>query len=111
MSLECQLFIVRLDLTSGVDQAVAVDRRLRDRLARWLAEERITGYRVDTVREDGDYEEQDLDRELITGRTGGRLPVVVINVTYDLQRPDRPDLSETAEVVREFGLERLLVYP
>jgi hypothetical protein len=58
-----------------------------------------------------DYETYDMDDELINGTTGGKLPAVYLNVTYDCTNADRPDLGDASAFVLEFRLIALLTFP
>jgi hypothetical protein len=109
-ALDCKVFVTTQGLTALVD-AMRVRGRLEDKLKDWLRDRRIAGYEVVAIGEPEDYEIYDLDDELITGVTGGTLPAVYVNVTYDRASADRPALGPEDELVREFRLVSLLSEP
>jgi hypothetical protein len=92
MALDARLFVTTAGCESRT-QALELRRRLQQHLGAWYAEKRIAGYEVVVALVEGDYEDYDLDRELIEKATAGALPFVFANVTFDPTGSNLPDLS------------------
>lgn len=79
--------------------ALAVKDAIAEALAQRRADRLLTGYEATAIASDEEWELQGLDRELIDEVTGGGLPVIYVNITYDVDDPgqsgaDHSDLVE-----------------
>jgi hypothetical protein len=87
------------------DRAYAL--AVKDAIAEKLAQRReaglITGYEATAIGSDEDWEEQGLDREVIDEVTGGGLPVIYVNITYDADDPRQRD-ADHSDIVEMFHL-------
>jgi hypothetical protein len=85
------------------DAAFAVMDAIADRLAD-IAERRDgLGWQVIPLVEPISYEEFDVDRDLLESITGGRLPAVNVNLSFNLDRG--PDSDQEVDVLlRQYGL-------
>ena len=100
-------YATRLGCTD-VDGALDVSARLERLLRGWYEAGRLAGFRVKLVLREKDIEYHALDPEIYDDfLKAGPPPLVGINVTYDLESNRRPDESEMAAVVQEFGLQLL----
>ncbi|GIE94710.1 hypothetical protein [Paractinoplanes rishiriensis] len=46
----------------------------------------FAGWRIFSLLTDDDFDDKDVDREFVEPITGGELPAVFLNITYDLER-------------------------
>jgi hypothetical protein len=83
----------------------------KDAIAEALAQRRaaglLAGYEATVIASDEDWEEQGLDREVIDAVTGGGLPVIYVNITYDADDPRQRD-ADHADLVEMFRLRPVL---
>lgn len=96
--------------TGGFDDrasAIAVKDAIGDALAARRAAGLLAGYEATVIATDEDWEEQGLDREVIDDVTGGALPVIYVNVTYDADDPRQRD-ADHRELVEAFELRPVL---
>jgi hypothetical protein len=62
----------------------------------------ISGYQMFVIQTEDDYDEYDLDRPGIERVTGGALPAIFLNITYELDEGP-PDLAAAAPVIAQFA--------
>jgi hypothetical protein len=89
--------------TATGEDVVATRLALEDALAERLAAGLLSGYEVGAVSSEQDWEWAALDRDSAEAVTGGRLPFVYANLSYD---PDvaRHVAADHADVLERFGL-------
>lgn len=68
---------------------------------------RIAGYQLSVIATEDDYEEKDLNRQLIERETQGRLPALYLNVTYRIDR-EPPDVQAIEPLLSRYGFRHLL---
>jgi hypothetical protein len=93
--------------TAGVHDAgsaLAVRARLGEALAARLADGLLAGYETGSVSSDEQWEDEGMDREVIDAVTGGALPVVYANLTYDADDPRQRD-ADHGDLIRAFALQ------
>jgi hypothetical protein len=86
------------------ERALATRIALADLLAERLADGLLTGYEAADVASEEDLDHADLDPEHAEAVTGGRLPFVYANLTYDADDPRQLD-ADFGDVIRRFGLQ------
>ena len=67
----------------------------------------ISGYQSFVLKAEDDYEEHDLDRELIERETQGELPAIFLNITYRIDAAP-PDVSAIEPVITKYRFRHLL---
>jgi hypothetical protein len=90
-----------------VPTTIAVKEAIAETLERKRAAGLLTGYEATAITSDEDWEEEGLDRETIDAVTGGDLPLVYVNITYDTDDPRQRD-ADHADVVEMFRLQLVL---
>jgi hypothetical protein len=94
-------------ITDGLEDPMAVKDKLADALAERLAAGLLTGYEATVVDTEEEWDEQGLDREVIADVTGGRLPFVYVNLTYDVDDPRQRD-ADHADLIEAFRMRPVL---
>lgn len=71
-------------------------RELEAKLEEKVDAESIAGFTVVALTESDDFEEYDINRDVVERVTHGRLPTLRLNITYDLDihRVDNPEVIE-----------------
>ncbi|MFC8828867.1 hypothetical protein ACFT9I_26360 [Streptomyces sp. NPDC057137] len=109
MNLSCEIFISEREFDTK-DETVALMRNLGSRLSVLQAEEALAGYQVVALTDSGDFEDEDVDRELVESVTLGRLPAIYVNLTYFTGRPKIQD-AELNSLFSRAGMTLALTYP
>ncbi|WP_406159572.1 hypothetical protein OG298_20445 [Streptomyces sp. NBC_01005] len=109
MNLFCKIFVSGREFETQ-DAAIDLMRSFGSRLASLLKSNALAGYRVVAITELDDFEEEDIDREIVESITIGRLPAIYINLTYDLDEHS-PDDRELGLILSESGMVLALSYP
>jgi hypothetical protein len=63
----------------------------------------FTGWAIDSLLTEDDFDDRDIDPELVEPITGGELPAIYLNITYDLDR-NAPGHREVDDFVTRTGL-------
>ncbi|MFD5748776.1 hypothetical protein [Streptomyces sp. NPDC127033] len=106
MGLQSRIFVTR----EGCDvpeTAIDLVRRLGRQLAVHYKSGQLAGYETVAITELGDFENEEIDRELVESVTCGQLPAIYVNLTFELdsQRPDDVEIGSLlpgAELVEVF---------
>jgi hypothetical protein len=104
-----QCWIYSAAFTSD-ELAAATARSLDDSLDQVLADGAIAGYRTMALVNDDDFADEDIDRDLVDRGTGGLLPAVYVNVTYDLDRHSAAP-AKVRDLMARWGLMHVLTDP
>lgn len=80
MDLVCEIFVSAREFDTD-EEALSLMRRLGSRLSKLQKEGTLVGYQVVTLMESNDFDDEDVDRELVESVTGGRLPTIYVNLT------------------------------
>jgi hypothetical protein len=92
------------------DAAVAQVAALREALDPMLARGAFAGWHAAALLSEDDLEEEDIDPEWIEPATGGELPAVFLNITYDRDQGSAGDAELDALIART-GLRHTLTDP
>lgn len=106
MSLACREYMTCKGCDT-VKDATILREAIGNRLRVWLAEKRIRGFEVISVRNDDDILENDLDGEALHEASGGVFPFIWVNVTFDSGTFDAGTL---APIEHEYGLSLLVEF-
>lgn len=92
------------------DATIALVRRLREALRPHREAGTLEGFRAVAITEPDDFDEHDIDPDLVEHVTQGALPALYLNLTYDIdhQQPDHPAI---ASLLADTGVEHVLTYP
>jgi len=85
------------------DAVIAQVAGLKAALDPLLERGAFTGWAIDSLLTDDDYAEKDVDREFVEPITGGALPAIFLNLTYDLER-NAPGDAEVDALIARTGL-------
>lgn len=109
MNLQCWIYVGSGEY--GSRQAVLEAlRALESHLERRFKAESFAGYQAVALVEPDDFEEDDIDRDLVESVTQGRLPALYLNITYDLD-VHRPGDPETESVLSAAGMTHVVTDP
>ena len=103
---QIRLFATTQGCTSG-ETARELMRAAMAELAEIYERGVIAGYKLLVLKEEDDYEDQDLDRPLIERETGGAFPALYLNVTYRIDQTP-PDGAAIEPIVARYGFHHLL---
>lgn len=106
MSLACREYVTRQGCDT-VKAAAAVREAIIKVVHPWVADKRIRGYEVMSVRDEEDIVENDLDGDAIHEATNGEFPFVWINITFD---SGKLDTSILRPLERDYGLHLLVEF-
>jgi hypothetical protein len=84
------------DTEAVIAQVTAMKAALDPLLERGV----FTGWAIDSLLTDDDFDTKDVDREFVDPITGGELPAVFLNITYDLERNAPGDPAVDAFLAR-----------
>jgi hypothetical protein len=106
MRLAARIYVTTRPLADA-EAALAARRALGQALRERLEQGVIAGYEAIAIASEEDWVEEGLDREPIEAVTGGRLPIVCVNVTRDADDP-RQSAANDDDLIAEFGLRTVL---
>jgi hypothetical protein len=109
MNLQAWIYAARKD-DDTPEEVLATVRMLGVDLEARLAAGSLAGYRATAVLVDDDFEDQDIERALVEPVTGGTLPAIYLNLTYDLDR-HQPVAAELETQLSDAGLVHVLTDP
>lgn len=90
MDLSCETFVSEREFNTH-GEAVALMGNLGSRLSVLQREGALAGYQVVALVVPGDFEEEDIDRDLVEAVTLGRLPAIYLNLTFHTASPKVQD--------------------
>jgi hypothetical protein len=110
MKRQCRIYVTTESLSE--DRTATRERLLTlgDRLKTLMEHTPGMGYSATVLYEPGDFEEEDIERELVEPTTGGQLPVMYLNLTYDLDQFG-PGSAEEQAILRDYHFQHVLTDP
>lgn len=109
MNLACRIYVSRQEFETQ-EAVVDIKNALGSRLSSLLNNEIIAGYAVTILSETDDFDEEDIDREIVESVTAGHLPAIYVNVTYDIDEHDAHS-EEAASLLLGSGMVLAFSYP
>jgi hypothetical protein len=109
VKLQCWIYVSSKEYATR--QAVMDALRAQERRLEHLADAGVfAGYHGVALVEPDDFEEDDIDRDLVESVTHGRLPAIYLNITYDLDlhRAGGPEIDS---VLSDGGMTHVVTYP
>jgi hypothetical protein len=94
---------VTADGIADAASALALRARIAEALQRHLQDGLLSGYEVGSVTSEDQWADEGMDRDIIEPVTGGALPVVYVNLSYDADDPRQRD-ADHSQVIEAFGL-------
>lgn len=106
MKLQAWIYVLPM-AGRDLDAVTARVAELRAALDPLLRRGAFTGWAIDSLLTDDDFDEKDVDREFVEPITGGELPAIFLNITYDLESnapgdPGVDDLIARTGLVHSF---------
>jgi hypothetical protein len=109
MNLQTRVYVTTVGCQDR-EATVAVMHAIGQRVRAIAARRPGLGWQAIALADEQDFEDFDVDRDLITPVTGGRLPVGNLNVSFDLDQGPAGD-PELDALVAEYGLVHVATFP
>ena len=105
MELRCRIYVTRQGCENN-HKALETTEQLRGVLFRYYTEGRIEGYAIAPGLDEEDYDDHDIDQDLVEKITGGKFPFIFINITYDQKKVnlESQTLAPIEGLAQEYGL-------
>ncbi|MFF8500695.1 hypothetical protein ACF07L_08560 [Streptomyces anulatus] len=108
MDLACEIFVSAREFDND-EEALNLMRRLGSRLSKLQKETALSGYQVVALTDPSDFDDEDVDLEIVESVTGGRLPTLYVNLTRQGGSSRGRD-DELAALFHEGGMVIALTY-